>query len=98
MVIAKVIGNVVSTQKHDDYKGQKLLIVRAVDLNGTLYGNEMVVCDGADADAGIGDYVLIIQEGGSARLAARCDHLGPIDRTVIAIIDTIETTEGNLEK
>lgn len=58
----------------------------------------MVVCDGADADAGIEDYVLIIQEGGSARLAARCDHLGPIDRTVVAIIDTIETTEGVLNK
>lgn len=96
MVIAKVIGNVVSTQKHDDYKGQKLLIVCAVDLKGKLYGNEMVVCDGADADAGVGDYVLIIQEGGSARLAARCDHLGPIDRTVIAIIDSIRTTEGSL--
>lgn len=37
MVIAKVVGNIVSTQKHDDYKGQKLLIVRAVDLNGELY-------------------------------------------------------------
>ncbi len=98
MMIAKVVGNIVSTQKHEDYKGQKLLIVQAVDLNGNLYGNEMVVCDGADADAGIGDYVLIIQEGGSARLAARCDHLGPIDRTVIAIIDTIETTEGVLSK
>ncbi|MCI8939107.1 MAG: EutN/CcmL family microcompartment protein [Dorea sp.] len=94
MVIAKVVGNIVSTQKHDDYKGQKLLIVRAVDLNGELYGSEMVVCDGADA--GVGDYVLIIQEGGSARLAARCDHLGPIDRTVIAIIDRIHTTEGSL--
>ena len=98
MVIEKVIGNVVSTQKHEDYRGQKLLIVRAVDLNGELYGNEMVVCDGSDADAGVGDYVLIIQEGGSARLAARCDHLGPIDRTVVAIIDTIETTEGVLNK
>ena len=96
MVIAKVVGNIVSTQKHDDYKGQKLLIVRAVDLSGDLYGNEMVVCDGADADAGVGDYVLIIQEGGSARLAARCGHLGPIDRTVIAIIDRIHTTEGSL--
>lgn len=96
MVIAKVIGNIVSTQKHEDYKGQKLLIVRAVDLNGVLYGNERVVCDGADADAGVEDYVLIIQEGSSARLAARCDHLGPIDRTVIAVIDSIHTTEGSL--
>ncbi len=96
MLIAKVTGNIVSTQKHEDYCGQKLLIVRTVDLNGELYGNEMVVCDGADADAGIGDLVLVIQEGGSARLAARCDHLGPIDRTAIAVVDSIETTEGSL--
>ena len=96
MLIAKVIGNVVSTQKHEDYRGQKLLITKAVDLNGKTYGSELVVCDGADADAGVGDYVLVIQEGGSARLMARCDHLDPIDATVAAVIDTIETTEGTL--
>ena len=41
--------------------------------------------DGADSDAGVGDLVLVIQEGGSARHAARCEHMGPIDTSVIAV-------------
>lgn len=96
MLIAKVVGNIVSTQKHDDYKGHKLLIVRAIDLNGQICGPEQVALDGADSDPGIGDMVLVIQEGGSARLAARCDHIGPIEATVIAVIDSIETEQGSL--
>ena len=43
MLIAKVTGNVVSTQKHEDYRGQKLLITKAVDLNGKTYGSDLVV-------------------------------------------------------
>lgn len=96
MLIAKVMGNVVSTQKHEDYKGQKLLIVRAIGLDGEVCGPEMIAVDGADADAGVGDLVLVIQEGGSARHVARCDHLGPIDTSVIAVIDSIETEQGSL--
>lgn len=96
MMIAKVIGNVVSTQKHEDYTGQKLLLVRAVDLAGKQYGPELAVVDGADTDSGIGDLVLVIQEGGSARQAARCTHAGPIDASVIAVADSIETEYGNL--
>ncbi|MCB6201575.1 EutN/CcmL family microcompartment protein [Extibacter muris] len=96
MMIARVVGNIVSTQKHGDYKGQKLLIVRAANLTGELYGPEMVAVDGADTDSGIGDLVLVIQEGGSARQAARCGHNGPIDASVIAVADSIETKHGNL--
>lgn len=96
MLIARVIGNIVSTQKHEDYIGHKLLIVRSVDLEGNPYGPEVVAVDGADSDAGVGDLVLVIQEGGSARYAARCDHLGPIDTSVIAVADSIETEQGNL--
>lgn len=96
MMIAKVIGNVVSTQKHEDYTGQKLLLVRSSDLSGKLYGPELVAVDGADTDSGIGDLVLVIQEGGSARQTARCNHTGPIDASVIAVVDSIETGYGNL--
>lgn len=96
MLIAKVTGNIVSTQKHEDYKGHKLLIVRSVGIDGVPYGPELVAVDGADSDAGIGDLVLVIQEGGSARHAARCDHLGPIEATVIAVVDSIMTEQGSL--
>lgn len=96
MMIARVVGNIVSTQKHEDYKGLKLMLVRAASLTGELYGPEMVAVDGADTGSGIGDLVLVIQEGGSARQAARCGHNGPIDASVIAVADSIETKCGNL--
>jgi microcompartment protein CcmK/EutM len=96
MLIAKVIGNIVSTQKHKDYVGQKLFIIQPIDLEGKPYGQQMVALDGADSHAGIGDKVLVIQEGGSARTAARVDHLGPIDLTVVGVIDSIITQQGNL--
>ena len=48
MLIARVTGNIVSTVKHPDYHGQKLLILRAVGLDGELYGDELVALDGAD--------------------------------------------------
>ncbi|MCI9226428.1 EutN/CcmL family microcompartment protein [Sporofaciens musculi] len=89
MLIAKVVGNVVSTQKHEDYRGHKLLIVRQVGTDGEFCGPEMITVDGADGDAGVGDMVLVIQEGGGARHAARCDHPGPIDLCVIAVVDMI---------
>ena len=84
-----VVGNVVSTQKHEDYRGHKLLIVRQVGTDGEFCGPEMITVDGADGDAGVGDMVLVIQEGGGARHAARCDHPGPIDLCVIAVVDMI---------
>ncbi len=96
MLIARVTGNIVSTQKHEDYVGHKLLLVRSVDLDGNPYGPELVVVDGADSDAGAGDLVLVIQEGGSARHTARCEHPGPIDTSVIAIVDSIQTVQGSL--
>lgn len=89
MLIAKVVGNVVSTQKHEDYRGHKLLIVRQVGTDGEFCGPEMITVDGADSDAGVGDMVLVIQEGGGARHAARCDHPGPINLCVIAVVDMI---------
>ncbi|KMZ53625.1 EutN/CcmL family microcompartment protein [Dorea sp. D27] len=98
MMIARVVGNIVATQKHGDYQGQKLLLVRAANLAGELYGPETVAVDGADTDSGIGDLVLVIQEGGSARQAARCGHNGPIDASVIAVADSIETKYGNLNE
>ena len=95
MLIARVTGNIVSTQKHADYAGQKLLILRALGPDGALYGPEMVAVDGADTHAGIGDDVLLIQEGGSARQASRIDHPGPVEYCVGAVIDAIVSDRGD---
>ena len=64
MILAKVVGNVVSTIKPMSHNGYKLMIVEMLDLEGKPYGSRQVAIDAADA--GIGDTVLIIDDGGAA--------------------------------
>ena len=66
MKIGKVTGTVVSTIKFKDYRGFKLLKVRPINMNGEFSGEEVVALDAANA--GIGDTVLINNDGGSAQL------------------------------
>ncbi len=94
MLIAKVVGNVIATHKQPIYEGYKLLIVKAMDLDGTLYGQDLVAIDGVGA--GIGDVVVVMQEGGSAREIVKCPKkFAPIDVAVCGIVDTVDTTEGS---
>lgn len=66
MKIGRVTGTVVSTVKYGDYQGYKLLKVRPIGLDGAFAGEEVVALDAADA--GLGDTVLINNDGGSAQM------------------------------
>jgi ethanolamine utilization protein EutN len=86
MLIAKVVGELVATQKHESHEGMKILLVQPVDLDGNPRGNAVVAFD--SVDAGIGDRVLLTTEGYSAMTAVgRPDS--PIDMAVIGVIDSI---------
>ena len=98
MIISKVVGNIVSTHKMDSYHGEKLLIVQPIDFDGNLYGEETVAMDGADADAGVGDIVLVMVEGGSARVLARRDGLLPIDTSIAGIVDSVVSAKGDMHQ
>jgi ethanolamine utilization protein EutN len=87
MVIARVIGDVVATQKHGSHGARKALLVQPLDLDGTDRGNAVVALDAADA--GVGDVVLLVMEGFSAMTAVgRPDS--PIDMAVIGVIDRVD--------
>ena len=98
MLIATITGNIVTTVKHPDYQNHKLFIVRAVDLEGKEYGPEVVCVDGCETPAGVGDYVLVDEEGGGARDLACIDHTGPVEHTVAAVIDYINTNQGGFSQ
>ena len=66
MKIARVTGTVVSTIKYEKYVGMKLLRVRHLTLDGQPTGEELIALD--DADAGIGDIVLVNNDGGAAQM------------------------------
>lgn len=91
MFVAKVTGSVVSTEKVESMKGQKLLVVEPYRLDGTTRdklittGRTFVAVD--MLGAGVGDMVLISQ-GSSARFTPETSKL-PIDTVVIGIVDSV---------
>ena len=89
MQLAKVIGNLVSTHKNELVRGKKLLIVQPIDETLTPFGKEMIAVDGVGA--GIGDTVLILAEGGSARMITNSDKLAPIELCIAGIVDSVKT-------
>ena len=95
MFVARVTGSVVSTEKVESMKGQKLLIVEPYRLDSSSRdrlvstGRTFVAVD--MLGAGVGDMVLISQ-GSSARFTPETNKL-PIDTVVIGIVD-----EVNIEK
>lgn len=91
MLIGKVVGDVVATQKTPSHVGRKILIVQPLQLDGSNRGEAVLALD--SVDAGVGDRVLLIAEGFSAMTAVGRPN-SPIDMAVIGIIDTVDLIEG----
>jgi len=90
MIIGRVTGTVVADAKIKALEGRTLLLVRPEKPDGERTGSTIIAVD--TVQAGIGDRVLIIDEGGSANLAL--DSSGLPVRTIIAgIIDEISIAE-----
>jgi microcompartment protein CcmK/EutM len=87
MIIARVIGNIVATQKQEAHEGKKILLVQPLDLDGSPAGDPFVALD--SVDAGVGDRVLAVQEGLSAMTSVGHTE-SPIDAAVIGVIDAVE--------
>jgi len=87
MLIARVVGDVVATQKHPSHEGLKVLLVQPLNLDGTDRGDAVVAVD--SVDAGVGDRVLLATEGYSAMTSVNRPN-SPIDMAVIGVIDQVE--------
>ncbi len=86
MIIARILGTVVSTQKDARLEGKKLLIVRPLNLDGTDASGFSVAVD--TVGAGFHERVLVVA-GSSARLAAGMKDV-PVDSAIIGIIDHVD--------
>jgi len=86
MILAKVLGNVVATEKYPSFKGQTLLMVKPIDERGNDLGDTFLSCD--SVQAGPGDVVLVEQEGNCAR-----DILGnpedPFHSVIVGVVDQV---------
>lgn len=85
MQLAKVIGNVVATQKDEELNGHKLLLVVPYDPKDEIFGETRIAID--TVGAGNGEMVILVS-GSSAR--NRFANNPPIDLAIVGIIDEIE--------
>ena len=87
MVLARVIGTVVATNKEPRLEGIKLLLLDKIDP-ATMKGKEDFVVAMDSVGAGVGEIVFYVA-GSSARLTAVTEGKAA-DATIIAIVDQIE--------
>ena len=86
MLIARVVGTLVATQKHQKLHGAKLLLVQPLTLEDQPRGPALLAID--SVGAGIGEKVLIVIEGRAAG-AALGRKAAPVDTAIIGIIDSV---------
>jgi len=87
MVIARVIGDVVASQKVPSHEGRKILVVQPLDLDGSDRGAAVLALDAVGA--GVGERVLLSTDGFSAMTAVGRPN-SPIDAAVIGVIDAVD--------
>lgn len=93
MKLARVVGTVVATVKHPAFVGHKVLLCQPVDEAGAEVGNAFVAVD--NAQAGVGDPVLVCQEGSGARqMLGTIDGKLPIRSVIVGVVDEVTVEHG----
>ena len=90
MILARVVGTVVATQKHPTFEGAKLLLVQPLTLDDKPRGTALLAID--SLGAGVHEKVLIVMEGRAAGEALGKKG-APVDAAVIGIVDTVDVHE-----
>ena len=93
MILGRVVGTIVASQQHAFYRGRKQLIVRQTLPDGTFDGNKYVVAVDL-VGAGVGETVIVEDEGNGARQLLHAEPNGPVRSVVVGIVDTV-TTPGS---
>ena len=87
MFLGRVVGDVVATIKHRELQHRKLLLVQPLTGDGLPSGRPAIAVD--TVDAGVGDHVLVVDEGnGAAQVLQR--PRGPIRTVVVGVVDAVE--------
>ncbi len=87
MFIARVVGDVVSTHRHENLGEKKLQLVRRLGLDGKEEGAEVIALD--VIGVGVGERVLVVQEGGAAR-ALFNDKRVPVQAVIVGVVDHLD--------
>jgi bacterial microcompartment shell vertex protein len=88
MILARVVGNVVATQKNERYASARVMMCQPVTPEGEEWGATLLALD--SVDSGVGDTVLVVQEGWGASTAATGEQGAAIDSAIIGVVDRID--------
>jgi ethanolamine utilization protein EutN len=86
MILGKVVGTVVTTISHRDYKNRRLLVVQPLGLEGEQADGDFIALD--STQAGIGDTVLVNREGNGARQVLNNPDACVIS-VIVGIVDSV---------
>lgn len=92
MYIGRVSGTVVATIKNELFEGRKLLVVDRLDLEGQPTSKYDIAVD--MVQAGVGDRVLVLDEGNSARQIVDREPNGAIRAVIVGIVDAVTLGDG----
>lgn len=96
MILARVVGNVVATQKNARYESARVMLCEHITPDGEATGTTVIALD--SVDAGVGDTVLIVQEGWGASTAATGKPGAAIDSTIVGVVDRIDLLPDERER
>jgi len=85
--VGQVTGEITATIQHPDYENRRLLIVDRLDESGSPTGGYLIAV--AATDAGVGDRVLVLDEGTGARQILR-NSTAPVRSVVVGIVDSVD--------
>ncbi len=88
MTIGTVVGEIYSTVNHPFYDARKLLVVDKGVPGSRPTGDYIIAID--SVGAGVGEVVLILDEGNGARQVLASEN-GPVRSVIVGIVDQIST-------
>ena len=96
MILARVLGNIVATQKNVRYSSARVMLCQQMTPEGVEMAQTVLALD--SVDAGEGDIVLIVQEGWGASTAATGEAGAAIDSAIVGVVDRIDLLEDEVKE
>jgi microcompartment protein CcmK/EutM len=88
MILARVLGNIVATKKNQRYDSASIMLCQQVTPEGDETANTVLALNAVDA--GVGDTVLIVQEGWGASTASTGKAGAAIDSAIVGVVDYVD--------
>jgi ethanolamine utilization protein EutN len=92
MIYGIVKGTVIASYKNAKIESQKLMVVQPLSLEDIPQGNAILALD--SVQAGVGDRVLVVGEGGSANQVIN-QKQAPVQSVIVAVVDEINVEKTN---